>query len=212
MSKNQRETDRTMALAGIFQAAALASNIALNKPIHEGMYHASLESIFKVDAPDVKSVYGDPLYLRTGLSTLKDFAAQKPYFKEKILLRYILYMIRAAKKILNNKEMSQQLSRRLQPIISQAHHLGPHHELVMRELSMLYRQVFLERRLFVMILGNTTTLKDPLIIQKIFSMLVAGIRSAVLWYQLGGSRLQLLFQRTHIGKSAHILLQHEYSR
>jgi high frequency lysogenization protein len=57
-----------------------------------------------------------------------------------------------------------------------------------------------------MVNGEHGHLSNPLIAAKVRAALFAGIRSAFLWHQLGGSRWQLLFSRKKIaGEAANIL-------
>jgi high frequency lysogenization protein len=43
--------------------------------------------------------------------------------------------------------------------------------------------------------------------EKVRALLLAGIRAAVLWRQVGGSRLQILFSRAKIKAAAEKILQ-----
>ncbi|MEK7758734.1 MAG: DUF489 family protein, partial [Pseudomonadota bacterium] len=49
-------------------------------------------------------------------------------------------------------------------------------------------------------------LSNPAIADKVRAALLAGIRSAVLWRQLGGRRWQLLFSRGKLARTAAELL------
>jgi high frequency lysogenization protein len=49
--------------------------------------------------------------------------------------------------------------------------------------------------------GDVNYLKNELIACKVRAALFAGIRSAVLWRQVGGKRWHLLFRRKHIAKA-----------
>jgi high frequency lysogenization protein len=47
----------------------------------------------------------------------------------------------------------------------------------------------------IQVKGEQKFLENPENINKVRALLLAGVRSAVLWRQKGGSRLQLLFSR-----------------
>jgi len=57
-----------------------------------------------------------------------------------------------------------------------------------------------------MVSGEHGHLANPVIAAKVRAALLAGIRSAVLWRQLGGRRWQLLFSRGKIARTAAELL------
>jgi high frequency lysogenization protein len=205
----QTDANKTLALAGIFQAAHLINQVAFNGDLSENAYHSSLQSIFSVNPADVPSVFNGLTGVRVGLAYVIRYGTKKPPFKEHILLRYLLHMTELAKQVLKNPALFKHLQRRLQPIISQATHLGLTHDIVITELATLYRQVFLGRRLQIPVRGKLSSLKKTEVVNKIYALLVAGIRAAVLWYQVGGNRWQLLFLRRKLRDHADILLRHE---
>jgi high frequency lysogenization protein len=58
-----------------------------------------------------------------------------------------------------------------------------------------------------MVNGEHGHLSNPLIAARVRAALFAGIRSAFLWHQLGGSRWQLLFSRKKIANEAAGILE-----
>jgi high frequency lysogenization protein len=64
------DTDRAIALAGVFQAAFLAQQIAREGRVDEAAFENSLNSILQTDPEDVAAVYGGPSGVRLGLATL----------------------------------------------------------------------------------------------------------------------------------------------
>lgn len=203
------DANKTLALAGIFQAAYLVNQIAFNGELNENAYQTSLQSIFNLDSPDVPSIFNGSNGVRIGLSYVMRYGTKKPPFQETILIRYILHITELAKKVLKNPELFKHLQRRLEPIISQVSHLGLTNDIVIHELASLYRQVFLGRQLQIPVRGKSDSLKKTIVVEKIYAVLVAGIRSAVLWYQVGGNRWQLFFLRRKLRDQANFLLQHE---
>ncbi len=106
-----------------------------------------------------------------------------------------MHITELAKKVLKNPELFKHLQRRLVPIISQASHLGLTNDIVIHELGSLYRQVFLGRQLQIPVRGKLDSLKKSIVVDNIYAVLVAGIRAAVLWYQVGGNRWQLFLSQ-----------------
>jgi len=58
----------------------------------------------------------------------------------------------------------------------------------------------------IMVSGEHGHLANPVVAARVRATLLAGIRSAVLWRQLGGRRLQLLFSRRKVARTAAELL------
>ena len=59
----------------------------------------------------------------------------------------------------------------------------------------------------IMVQGKPEYLNTPANANRIRALLLAGMRSAVLWRQLGGNRLRLLWTRKHIVRCAQGLLE-----
>lgn len=50
----------------------------------------------------------------------------------------------------------------------------------------------------IQVTGSPAVLQSPQVQAKVRSALLAGIRAAVLWHQVGGGRLQLMFSRNRL--------------
>jgi len=206
-----KEANKTIALAGIFQAAFLVHQIAFNQNYNEKAFLSSIESITKLNIPDVKSLFGHSDNIKIGLSYLVYYSTKSSTKKEdKQLIKYLLFMAKLAKHVLSNKKIFNRLQRRLETITSQAEQLGANHNIVIHELAMLYKQAFVSIGLEVPILGKRSCFKNYDILNKIYALILAGIRAGVLWYQVGGSRLELLFSRSRLKKQAILLLSHDW--
>lgn len=207
----QTDINKTVALAGIYQAAHLVSQAAFNHRLNRLAYQSSIESLFKLELPNVESLFRCHDSLKLGLFYLIHYTTGSSIsLEEKQLLRYLFRMSKMAKKVLKNRDIFEQLQRRLQSIGLQARHLGSMHEIVIRELGLLYRQVFLSRGIEIPVLGKRSSFTNPQRMSEIYALLLAGIRAAVLWQQVGGSVFPLLFSRAQLKKQAIYLLKHEW--
>jgi high frequency lysogenization protein len=63
-----------------------------------------------------------------------------------------------------------------------------------------------------MVSGESQHLSNPDQANKIRALLLAGMRSAVLWAQLGGSRWQILLWRRRLTQEAERILKEEIQR
>ncbi|MEK6772160.1 MAG: DUF489 family protein, partial [Pseudomonadota bacterium] len=64
--------DRTLALAGLFQAARLAQTLAREGRADEPAFAASLKSLFSFDAENVAEVYGGIAGVVPGLQLIEE--------------------------------------------------------------------------------------------------------------------------------------------
>ncbi len=82
---------------------------------------------------------------------------------------------------------------------------------IISQLARLYQQTISTLSFRIQISGKPQYLKNTAISNTIRAILLAGIRSAVLWQQLGGRRWHFLLFRSRISKDIHTLLNHSPS-
>ena len=89
---------------------------------------------------------------------------------------------------------------------AQSEHFGPLHENVLANLGDLYHSTISTLKPRVMVNGEQVYLSNPDTVNKIRSLLLAGIRSTLLWRQCGGSRWKFLFFRKKLQDEVRRLL------
>jgi high frequency lysogenization protein len=70
------------------------------------------------------------------------------------------------------------------------------------QLASLYRDTISSLSYRIQVQGRSDHLKNETIAKQIRALLLAGIRAAVLWHQVGGRRWRLLIYRSRIQQSA----------
>lgn len=186
--------DQTLALAGIFQSAQLVQQIARNGQISGATMEATLETLFKFDSVNVEDVFGGLASVTTGLKTLKK---QLSSMNEKDLeiTRYVIAMLHLEKKLSKNPEMMNKIAKGLQRATEQVGYFSLSHENVIASLAGIYQDTISTLLPRIIVQGEQNLLSQQGNANKIRAILLAGIRSAVLWRQTGGNRLQFLFGR-----------------
>ncbi|MEE3157932.1 MAG: DUF489 family protein, partial [Pseudomonadota bacterium] len=92
-------------------------------------------------------------------------------------------------------DMLQVLGQRIAQAEHQVEHFGLLHDNVMASLGSTYQDTISTLRLRIQVHGDMRYLQQPEVANRVRTLLLAGIRSATLWRQLGGHRWQLLLQR-----------------
>lgn len=198
--------DQTIALAGVYQAAAFAHELAQSGAVsRRDCFAGSIESLFVVNPESTMAVFNHDINrVSLGLSTLiKSFNKDKAYLN---IIKYVLTLLNLQSKFMTNDAMVKQVQHGIQ----QAAHLGSfeEHEKAMIEiLAATYSKTISQLQPRVIIAGQPYHLKNNLVTEQIRAVLLAGIRSAVLWKQVGGSHLQLLFKRKAYLQEAEALLK-----
>jgi high frequency lysogenization protein len=201
------QQDRTLALAGIYQAAKLVQEIARTGSVADANLSALLETLFRFDANNVLEVYGDNSTVKKGLQCLSDQLSGKRQQSDMELTRYVIGLLQLEKSLSRNPSVMDELARQLQATQDKMEYFDLTHENIIASLAEVYQQYVSPLAAKIMIKGEADYLSQAYNANKIRAILLAGIRSAVLWRQCGGTRWQLLFSRKRYLQSAEALLR-----
>lgn len=203
-----REQERLLALAGVFEAAALVDRLAKTGQIQEGALGCMLGSLLVRSPKDTLEVYGgDHLNLRDGMRALAGALERNPQSLPRETLRYAVALISLQRQLDKRDDMLQVIGNRLQQIDSQAQLFGIAHDNVIAACAALYQDTLSTFRQRIQVHGEMRHLQDSRNADKVRALLLAGIRSAMLWRQLGGRRWQLLFSRRKLLDQLYPLLR-----
>ena len=204
MSKNLE--DITLALAGVIQAALLVEQIAKTGQAQQDAYKCSIESLFDQSPVSTRAVYGgDAHHLRIGLEGLREMLNGQQNHPE--AMRYALGTLHLQKKLAGNSAMLNTLGTRFAQAAAQAEHFSSTHDNVIGNLGQLYSETISTFRFRIQVMGDYNYLQQTRIASQIRALLLAGIRSAILWRQVGGNRWQLLLQRKALTQAIDKLLR-----
>lgn len=185
--------ERVLALAGLFQASALAHQLANEGRCDDLALDASLASVFRIDAPSVVGVYGNVSGIRLGLRTLIGQLDENS--RDMAITRMVVTIMRLERSLAHRKDLLDHLQQGLLSTKRQADHFGLSSPQVFTRLAELYASTLSTLRPRVMVTGNPQWLQQPALVERVRSSLLAAVRSAVLWRQVGGRQYQLLLHR-----------------
>ena len=191
--------DQTLALAGVFQASALVQQIAHSGQCADSSLETCIRSLFATDPANTLDVYGGELKdLREGLSTLAGVLSKQTRQQDIEVLRYALNLINLEAKLRKNKDMLEVIGSRIDQARHTASHFGYTHPNLIANLGSVYTDTISTFRLRIQVSGQPTILQREENAAKVRALLLAGIRSSVLWHQTGGRRWQLIFNRRKV--------------
>lgn len=202
--KNLR--DKTTALAGVFQSAALVHQIATQGVIAESDLQTAIRSTLELDPPNTLAVFGQITQLRLGLQTLLQQMGNSARIRDAQIARYTISLLHLERRLNKQPQMLTDLRERLERAQQQSVIFGLTHENVLANLAGTYSDTISQLRPRIIVVGNETYLSNTKQTARIRAILLAGIRAAVLWSQVGGSRWQILWQRKVFVKEAERLL------
>ena len=191
----------TLALAGMYQSAKLVRDIARQGLIDQEPFEASLNSILKIDASSVEDVYGESVGLKIGLQTLRKQLGTGTQRTLEIT-HYVLGMMILERKLIKNNEMLDKIQSGIEATKAKTETLALSDPEIIKDLANLYVDTLSKFNFRIKVNGERRFLDNPNNADKIRALLLAGIRSGVLWRQMGGNRLQLIFSRKKMVKIA----------
>ncbi len=191
---------RTLALAGLLQALSLVQEVARTGKAPEEAMAASLGSLLETEPADVDAVYGGPAGVALGLRRLRQVLdGSRP---DPELLRYAAAVLNLERKLRRDPERLAAIRRTMERAREQRAHFPVTHPNLVAALADCYVQHISTLGPRILVKGDPAQLVRPEVAQRIRALLLAAIRSAVLWRQCGGSRLQLLLGRGRILRCA----------
>jgi len=114
------------------------------------------------------------------------------------IVRYVLNMLHLERKFAASTDMMSVVHSRLEHTSFKAEHFSGHVNDVCHSVSGIYQDTLSKLRFRIKVSGSAQHLQDGVNADIIRALLLAGIRSAFLWRQLGGRRWRLLFERKRI--------------
>jgi high frequency lysogenization protein len=186
--------DQTLALAGIYQAASLVQQIANDGKANNAQIESSIETLFRFDANTVEEVYGSIAGVSHGLKVLCQHLKDKTS-RDIDITKYVVSLIMLESKLAKNSSMLAEIDKRLKSIESQFEFFSLSHENTYAKLGQLYKDTISTLGPKIIVSGEQPHLSNERNAGKVRALLLAGIRSAVLWRQCGGSRWQFVFGR-----------------
>ncbi len=195
---------RVIALAGVFQACAMVRSIANDGSSDSAAVESSLASLFRIDSDSAADVFGGLSGVRLGMECL--VANLDSEQRDVAISQLVLGVLRLERKLAGRSEMLREISKGIASIQRQVDHLGVAHSSVQTRLAELYSNTLSNLKPRIVVHGNPLHLADPRRVEQIRSLLLAGIRAAVLWRQVGGSQWRLILRRSEYAMLARGLL------
>ncbi|MEL7293391.1 high frequency lysogenization protein HflD [Vibrio sinaloensis] len=196
--------DRTIAFAGICQAVALVQQVAKNGHCDSDAFETSLKAILNTNPSNTVGVYGRESDLKLGLECLVKGIDSTPSGSE--ITRYIISLMALERKLQSRNDAMSQLGDRIQMLERQLDHFDLLDDQMISNLASVYLDVISPVGPRIQVTGTPSVLQQTANQHKVRALLLSGIRSAVLWRQVGGKRRHLIFGRKKMVEQAQILL------
>lgn len=187
--------ERVIAFAALCQAAKLVQDVARTSRCDEESMRASLYSIAVTDAEQTIDIFGSVDSLKLGLSSINAQLGGGKHPRSPELTRYVVSILALERKLAKRPDIMSILGERIGRLERQLQHFDLLDEQVLASIAAIYSDVISPLGPRIQVAGNVSFLQQPIVQHKVRALLLAGIRAAVLWRQLGGQRRQLVFSR-----------------
>ena len=214
---SRQHDEQTIALAGLFQAASLVDQIARRGMVPQNNLETSIASLFVSDPNLTEDVFGGvaeiPYSLNLGLRHLQDMVEKKESAQNKQIVQYVLGMIMLERQLEKNPQILQQVFDGIDEIALKAQYFSEQdkktpllpsaytHSNVIAALDGLYQSTISTFSFRIKVGGDPRHLQNSENAARIRALLLAGIRAAMLWRQVGGKRWHMLFFRSRLKPS-----------
>ncbi len=199
---------QTITMAAVCQASVLVQKIARTGSADEAELAMMLNSIMITSPESILEVYGNDItQLKPGLAALVEQLGNQTQQKDPELTRYVVSLLGLERRLAKKKNQLSLLGERIEQSQRQLAHYDITSETLIASLASIYSDLLSPIGTPIQVAGEPDLLKQQNNQHKIRALLLAGVRSSVLWRQVGGKRRNILFGRTKIVACAQQLLK-----
>jgi len=196
--------DRVLALAGMLQSIRVVQQMADNGQAETRPLAVAIDSLFRFDAESTEAIFGSAADLQPGLRRL--VAQLDGNGRDPNQTRIAMSLMALERQFMAHPDTVQAVHAGLQDLAAQWQADGPTHPAVLARMGELYAQHISPLGPKVLVQGNPVYLSQPTVVGEVRASLLAALRSAVLWRQLGGSYWDFIWSRRAMVQAAQRLL------
>lgn len=196
---------QVLALAGIFQHCLMVESLAKTGHAHNKDMETAVSGLFCQNPASPMDVFGKISNLEAGLTRLLEILQRKSG-DHKDVVRYVMGIMHLQKQLVKRNDMLGVIGQRLEKSQQQSELFSSTHENVLGSLADIYTDTISQLSFRIQVMGEYNYLQQARVANQIRVLLFAAIRSAVLWRQLGGNRLQVILKRQDIVKTTRKLI------
>lgn len=196
--------DRVIALAGLLQAIRLVQQMANNGQSETQPLATCIDSLFRFDADSAEGVYGGLAGVETGLRRL--ITQLDGSDRDTTQTRIAMNLLQLERRFIASPQVVDAVRRGLDAIQPEREQLGSTHHTVLAKLGDLYADCISPLGARVLVQGNPVYLSQASVVGEVRAALLAALRAAVLWRQVGGSYWDFLWSRRVMAETARELL------
>jgi len=182
---------QVVGMAGAVLAAQQALAIARTGRADPAASAMVIGATLKIDAESVADIYGGTKALRPALVALRDFMLARE--RDPILVRTLVVLMQVERNFVARPDMAIQVAEGIRGAAAFLESQDGSPTSAVQRLGELYALTISQLTPRVMIPGDPELLARETVVTAVRAHLLAALRGVVLWRQMGGSRVGLLF-------------------
>ena len=193
---------QVIALAGVVQAARMVDQVAKTGSYPAAFFEASLRSLFAFDAPTVDAVYGNIQGVKLGLRSVVDMLTDATNEDHVAMGAYVRGLLKLEDQFGKRTDLQEVVASRLGHVNFKAQHFSDDAVELAASISAIYQDTISHLPYRIKVKGNVQHLQQTKNADLVRTLLLAGLRSAHLWRQLGGRPRHFLFKGGKLAATA----------
>ena len=193
---------QVIALAGVVQAARMVDQVAKTGSYPAAFFEASLRSLFAFDAPTVDAVYGNIQGVKLGLRSVVDMLTDATNEDHVAMGAYVRGLLKLEDQFGKRPDLQEVVASRLGHVNFKAQHFSDDAVELAASISAIYQDTISHLPYRIKVKGIVQHLQQTKNADLVRTLLLAGLRSAHLWRQLGGRPRHFLFKGGKLAATA----------
>jgi len=203
---------QNIVLAAIGQCAALVDNLAVRGSADADAVAVCVRPLLCFNPGSVSELFPSIHQLTTGLHTLQAIFGSNRDERNPEVIRYLLGVLALRQKLMSDRAMQEKLQSELAKVTApESFEQGEddfRRQEFFKQVANIYQTTISSYSFRIHVKGNMEFLRNENIANQVRTLLLAGIRLAVLWYQIGGRRWHLILYRKKINQTVGDIRKH----
>ena len=194
MSDRSHMEEQIIALAGVAQAARMVDQVAKTGTYPSAYFEASLRSLFAFDVPTVEAVFGNIQGVKLGLKCIVDMLTDAANEDNIAMGVYLRGLFKLESQFRKRSDLQDVVATRLDHVNFKAQHFSDDAVELASSISSIYQDTISNLPYRIKVKGSVQHLQEAKNADLVRTLLMAGLRSAHLWQQLGGRQRHFLLR------------------
>lgn len=194
MSDRSHMEEQIIALAGVAQAARMVDQVAKTGTYPSAYFEASLRSLFAFDVPTVEAVFGNIQGVKLGLKCIVDMLTDAANEDNIAMGVYLRGLFKLESQFRKRSDLQDVVATRLDHVNFKAQHFSDDAVELASSISSIYQDTISNLPYRIKVKGSVQHLQETKNADLVRTLLMAGLRSAHLWQQLGGRQRHFLLR------------------